>query len=154
MNIEALHDFVVEAKARCYIGGGGAMKPCRTGSHDLGFSLGEWTYLDSYFGGSDFAGQEAVWHVGKPVWAMNYFGRITDRTRIDGERAGIIIKAALSLLYAKERRFLGGMELEHAFGRYIDRSEGDVTTFKGREIILVDGLEVYDLDYRGGLIRS
>nr|WP_298102099.1 DUF5680 domain-containing protein [uncultured Shinella sp.] len=153
MNIQALHDFIVEAKANCYVSGGGGVPSCRAGSHDHGFSLGEWRYLDSYVGGSDFAGQEIVWHAGEPVWAMNYFGRIVDQTRMDGERAGTVIKAALSRLYAEERRVLGGTELDHTFGRYVDRSQGDITAFRGREIIVVDGLEVYDLDYRGGLIR-
>ena len=78
MNIRTLHDFIVEAKASCYVSGSGVAASCRTRSHDHGLSLGECHYLDSDFGGGDFAGQEVVWHAGQPVWAMNCFGRIMD----------------------------------------------------------------------------
>ncbi|MDX3929052.1 MAG: DUF5680 domain-containing protein [Shinella sp.] len=153
MDFEALASFILEAKARCYVGGG-TLLSLRPGSHDIGHSHGEWFYLDSYFGGTDFAGQEVVWLAGQPVWAMNYFGRITDPARIDASRAGAVIKAALSRLYAEEGRFLGGTDFRHDFGRYIDRSSGDTLSFSGREVILVDDVEAYDLDYRGGLIKA
>ena len=154
MNFEELHAFVIEAKAHCYVGGGRTRQACRPASHDLAFARGAWEYLDSYFGGTDFAGQEIVWFAGEPVWAMNYFGRVVDPDRIDGNRAGIVIKAALTRLYSDEKRFLGGMEFDHSFGRYVDQNKGDVTSFSGREVILVNGSEAYDLDYRGGLIKS
>ncbi|ASY62409.1 hypothetical protein SJ05684_c09500 [Sinorhizobium sojae CCBAU 05684] len=37
------------------------------GSHDLAHERGSWRYLYSYFGGTDFAGQETVWHDGEPI---------------------------------------------------------------------------------------
>lgn len=106
MNLAALDSFIVEAKAATYVGGGRTAPACRTGSHDVAYRRGPWRYLDSYFGGTDFAGQEVVWLSDEPVWAMNYFGRIVEHSLIDGERAGIVIKAALSKMYADHRRFL------------------------------------------------
>lgn len=153
MSPDSLNAFIVRAKAATYVGGGEKAKPSRLGSHDLTFSEGEWAYRDSYFGGTDFIGQEVAWHRDEPVWAMNYYGYILRPDLIDGTRAGATIKAALSKLYA-EGRFLGGFEFEAAHGFYEDRTEGDVTHFSGLETISVAGQIAYRLDYCGGLIRA
>ena len=149
--MHGLEAFIVRAKARTYVGGGATRAPSRPGAHDIGYAEGEWSYLDSYFGGTDFVGQEVVWHAGVPVWAMNYYGRILDPGRIDAARAGGVIKAALSAMYA-EGRFLGGFEWQTPDGLYRDASNGDYRSFTGREGIFVDGVEAYRLDYAGGLI--
>ncbi|ULR46446.1 DUF5680 domain-containing protein [Rhizobium sp. K102] len=146
-----LNEFVVEAKAASYVGGGVPRPPCRQGSHDIGYVRGDWRYLDSYFGGTDFAGQEVVWFADEPIWAMNYFGWVIAPDLIDASAAGTVIKAALSAMY-RQGRFLGGMEFDHPFGRYVDRSEGGCERFSGHECIMVDGRKAYALDYRGGLI--
>ncbi|WP_429808777.1 DUF5680 domain-containing protein [Ensifer sp. B1-9] len=151
--LNGLTDFIVEAKANAYVGGGMARAPSRPGSRDIGYERDRWRYLDSYFGGTDFAGQETVWQEEEPRWAMNYFGRIIRPDLIDGEKAGLVIKAALRTMYQEKRHFLGGMEFRHAHGYYIDSSRGDTGHFSGHEVIFVDGEEAYELDYRGGLIR-
>ena len=153
MTADELNKVVVRAKAATYVGGGPKAKASRTGSHDLGWSEGEWRYLDSYFGGTDFAGQETVWQNDEPHWAMNYFGRIIRPDLINGEKAGVVIRAALQAMYRDKRHFLGGTEFRHAHGYYIDNSRGDTAHFSGHEVIFVDGEEAYELDYRGGLIR-
>ncbi len=147
-----LERFIIAAKAATYVGDGQKMAPSRAGSHDLEYVEGDWRYLDSYFGGTDFLGQEVVWHAGEPVWAMNYYGYNIRPDLIDAERAGATIKAALSAMYG-EGRFLGGFEWAGEHGRYVDVSRGTVARFHGREAILVDGAEAYALDYFGGLIR-
>ena len=64
-----LEEFIVQAKSATYVGGGNkSSTPTRIGSHDLGFQSGDWNYIDSYFGGTDFIGQEVVWHQGIPLW--------------------------------------------------------------------------------------
>ena len=152
MDTRLLNDIVVKAKAATYVGGGVKAGASRPGSHDLAWSQGDWRYLDSYFGGTDFVGQEAVWFKGEPVWAMNYYGYIALPDLIDGQRAGETIKAALSAMYA-EGRFLGGFEWVGPRGTYVDRSTGDVGHFHGREAIVVAGREAYALDYFGGLVK-
>lgn len=153
MNISALNDIIVRAKAATYVGGGIKAQSSRPGSHDLAWSDGDWRYLDSYFGGSDFLGQETLWRGSEPVWAMNYYGYISRPDLIDGQRAGETIKAALSAMY-REGRFLGGFEWIGEFGRYVDASRGDAGHFHGREVILVGGEEAYALDYFGGVVRA
>ena len=39
-----------------------------------GFGSSGFTYLDSYFGGECFVGEEVVWLHGNPVWSVNYVG--------------------------------------------------------------------------------
>src|SRR3954451_1022199 len=107
MDIRALNAFIVEAKRATYVGNGSTAEPSRLGSHDLSFSDGTLTYRDSYFGGTDFLGQEVVWNEDVPVWAMNYYGYISRPDLIDAMRAGATIKMALRAMYG-EGRFLGG----------------------------------------------
>ena len=90
--------------------------------------------------------------------AVGYFKR----------RAGVGMGArplhgdAVHFLNPEERRNLRRIErnavlragidsVEH--GTYIDENTGDVTHFRGREVITTGGAEVYALDYFGGLIR-
>jgi hypothetical protein len=153
MTIDELNATIVAAKAATYVGGGRKVPASRQGAHDLSWESGDWRYLDSYFGGTDFLGQEVVWHLGQPVWSMSYYGYIRRQDLINGERAGATIKAALSAMYA-EGRFLGGFDWSGPHGRYLDRSDGNAAQFRGRETILVDGIEAYALDYFGGLVKA
>jgi hypothetical protein len=152
MDIGALERFIVAAKAATYVGDGQKVASSRQESRDLSFSDGDWRYLDSYFGGTDFLGQEVVWRNREPVWAMNYYGYITRPDLIDGQRAGATIKAALTAMY-REGRFLGGVEWRGPHGEYRDTSIGTVSHFHGRETITVQGAEAYSLDYFGGLVK-
>lgn len=145
--------FIVSAKQATYVGGGGKTLPSRTGSRDLEYGEGDWRYRDSYFGGTDFIGQEVVWRLDEPIWAMNYYGYIKRPDLIDGTRAGDTIKAALTIMYG-EGRFLGGFDWPGPHGRYSDSSIGDADHFHGREIITCGGVEAYRLDYTGGLIKA
>jgi hypothetical protein len=152
-DLHELNTFIVRAKAATYVGDGAHVTPCRSGSHDLNFSEGEWNYLDSYFGGSDFIGEEVVHFAGKPVWAMNYYGRILRDDLLTAARAGQMIKASLSRMY-QEERFLGGFEYAEGNLTYIDSSEGSADCFHGRETIHWEQEIAYELVYHGGLIKD
>ena len=153
MDINELNSFIVRAKAATYVGDGEHVTPCRLGSHDLRFSDGEWAYHDSYFGGSDFIGEEVVYFAGKPVWAMNYFGRILRDDLLTAAVAGQMIKASLSRMY-QEGRFLGGFEHMENELTYTDFSEGGADSFRGRKQIRRGEEMAYELLYHGGLIRD
>ena len=151
--LHQLNDFIVGAKAATYVGDGKKIAPCRIGSHDLAFDLGDFSYLDSYFGGTDFIGEEVVYFRGEPVWAMNYYGQILNPEKINAAEAGAMIKASLSLMY-KQGRFLGGFEHREAGSKYTDSNTGDLTSFTGTESISREGEVVYQLVYHGGLIKQ
>ncbi|MEE4195904.1 MAG: DUF5680 domain-containing protein [Anaerolineae bacterium] len=149
---QALHDFIVKAKAASYVGDGQPAASSRPKSHDLAFSDGDFSYLDSYYGGWDFIGEEVVYHQGEAVWAMNYYGKVTQPDKISAAEAGQTIKASLSKMYA-EGRFLGGFGYTHGDFHYTDTSEGEFTSFTGKEWITRGGEVVYELVYHGGLVK-
>ena len=153
IDLNELNTFIVRAKAATYVGDGKHTAPCRPGSHDLRFTDGEWGYLDSYFGGTDFIGEEVVYFDEKPVWAMNYYGRILRDDLLTAAQAGQMIKASLSRMY-KEDRFLGGFEHSENDLTYVDTSEGNSDSFHGREFIRRGQDIAYELVYHGGLIRD
>jgi hypothetical protein len=153
VDIDQLNAFIVRAKAATYVGDGEPVTPCRLGSHDLRFSDGQWEYHDSYFGGSDFIGEEVVYFDGRPIWAMNYYGRILRDDLLTGAQAGQMIKASLSRMY-KTGRFLGGFEHFENDLMYVDTSEGSADSFRGRELIRRAQEITYELVYHGGLIKD
>ena len=152
LNLETLHDFIVRAKALSYVGDGQKVASSRPNSHDLHYEEGDWSYLDSYYGGWDFIGEEVVYYKGEAVWAMNYYGRVTQPDKISAAEAGQTIKASLSKMYA-EGRFLGGFDYAHGKFHYTDTSEGNLESFTGKEWITIDGEVVYELVYHGGMIK-
>ena len=148
-----LEEFIVQAKSATYVGGGDkSATPTRQGSHDLGYRDGDWHYVDSYFGGTDFIGQEVVWHQGTAVWGMSYYGRILRPDMIDGTTAGMVIQRSLSTLY-RQGRFLGGFThlVENLI--YVDTNAGEFGSFTGVERIYRGHVETYRLDYHGGIIK-
>jgi hypothetical protein len=153
LSLERLNVFIVKAKAATYVGGGARSPSCRPGSHDLEFHEGKFSYLDSYFGGTDFIGQEVVYYDDEPVWAMNYYGRILEPAMITAAEAGRVIQESLSKMY-EEGRFLGGFEHDTGNGVYVDTSQGNVASFTGREWITRGGIQVYELIYHGGLVMA
>jgi Domain of unknown function (DUF5680) len=152
MRYTELQTFAIRAKKATYVGGGAKAPSCRPGSHDLAFEVGDWRYLDSYFGGTDFLGQEVIWFRGEPFWAMNYYGHILRPDLIDATKAGETLKAALAT-ETSQGRLLDNLQWQGPHGLYEIRCEGDIAHFSGRETIAVDGVVAYALDYQGGLIK-
>jgi hypothetical protein len=148
-----LHSFIIRAKAATYVGGGAKAHSSRLASHDLEFAEGDWRYLDSYFGGTDFVGEETIWYMGNPVWAMNYHGFILRPELITPSQAGQMIKTSLSRMYA-ENRFLGEFRYSDGDFTYFDTNQGNFSRFTGREWIERDGVKAYELVYHGGLIKD
>lgn len=153
LDFAQLNAFIVRAKANTYVGSGAHSLSYRPSSHDIQYHEEPFVYLDSYYGGTDFIGQEVVYFQQKPVWAMNYYGRIILPAVLDGAQAGQIIKASLSQMY-KEGRFLGGFEFTVGDSVYTDTSEGTLESFTGKEWITRAGQRAYELVYHGGLIKD
>jgi Domain of unknown function (DUF5680) len=151
--MNGLEPFIIRAKAACYVGAGRRVRASRTASHDLTFADGAWRYRDSYFGGTDFLGQETVWHAAKPVWAMNYYGFILRDDLITAADTARIIRTALSAMYA-EGRFLGGFQYRIGDDLYHDESTDNLQRFTGTERIDRGGVTVYQLHYHGGMVRA
>jgi Domain of unknown function (DUF5680) len=151
MNLYNLQNFAIRAKKATYVGDGAKTPSSRAGSQDLAYTEPDWRYLDSYFGGTDFLGQEVIWSKDEPVWAMNYYGHILRPDLIDATKAGETLKAALST--TSQGRLLDNLQWQGPHGLYVIRSKGDIAHFSGRETIMVDGVVAYRLEYKGGLIK-
>jgi len=152
-SLDELNAFIIKAKAATYVGDGAEIPPLRPGAHDLEFREEPFLYRDSYFGGTDFLGQEVVYFNESPIWAMNYYGRILDSHRITAATAGKIIRESLSKLY-DEGRFLGGYRNVVDDYEYYDTNRGDFTSFTGKEWINLGKVKIYELVYHGGLIKD
>jgi hypothetical protein len=152
LDLSELHQFAIAAKKATYVGSGSHQAASRPGAHELAFKSGAFAYLDSYFGGTDFLGQEVIWFQAQPVWAMNYYGRILRADLIDGQRAAETLRAALAS-DGSEGRLLDALDWNGPHGHYCIRSTGDIAGFKGRETISCSGALAYELDYHGGLVK-
>lgn len=150
--LNALSNFIVRAKRTTYVGGGAKLLPYRLGSRDLQYREGDWAYHDSYFGESDFLGQEIVYYQTKAIWGMNYYGCLLRPDRATAEQMGRMIMISLSKMY-EENRFLGGFEHVEGEFKYVDSSDGNVAAFQGTEFIYLNNELVYRLVYHGGLIQ-
>jgi Domain of unknown function (DUF5680) len=147
LDTPALTTFIIAAKKATYLASGSPAASSRRGSHDLTFDAPPYVYRDSYFGGTDFIGQEVVWLDEEPIWAMNYYGYILRPELITPSEAGRTLKAALSQAHA-QGRLLDNFQFEN----YAIASQGIVSHFSGIETITVKGIVAYQLDYHGGLI--
>jgi hypothetical protein len=130
VRLAGLEAFVVRAKSATYVGSGARAESSRLGSHDLTFESDDWLYRDSYFGGTDFLGQETVWFGKEPVWAENYYGYILRPDLIDANQAGATIKAALSAMY-QEGRFWAGSTGPARMGNTQIARRATSRTFRG-----------------------
>ncbi len=142
-----LVEFLLKAKTNCYA----AHAPeetvsSRPKSHDVKYEEGSYLYMDSYFGGSRFAGEEAVWYQGEPVWAMNFSGRV-----IAEPFEGDFLKEAL-MRVSKDRPFRGPAVYTNGDYRYHCAVNGDVGWFQGYEEIFYEDRKVYECYFHGGKI--
>ncbi len=140
-------EFLIRAKRATYAGKGPESPSSRPASHDLVYTEGNLTYIDTYLGGERFAGEEALWQDGVPIWAMNYSGRV-----IGEGFSGDFLKESL-LLVPPEMPFRGPLSHRNGPFAYRCEAEGDFDWFFGREDILKDDVIIYECLFHGGRIR-
>jgi hypothetical protein len=143
---ERLIDFLIRAKKATYAGKGAEAASSRPGSHDLHYGEGNLKYIDTYLGGEKFAGEEAVWENGIPIWAMNYVGRV-----VAEGFSGDFLKEAMSLV-PEENPFRGPPKHENGDYVYTCDTSGNFEWFSGAEEILFKGVKVYECLFHGGKI--
>jgi hypothetical protein len=154
INLKNLAEFLVKAKCRTYAGDGKEIAPQRPGFNELEFKDGDWEYRDSYSGLYFAPGQEVVRFKGVPVWTMAYSGGMKPEyhgNRDFAEQVFSFLKQAL-LRVKESRPFRGPESFKDGEFEYVDASEGDITDFRGTEIILFRGKEVFRQNYIGGAI--
>lgn len=139
--------FRLEANVNTYAAFMNETDSTRLDSHDYRYEKGEYVYHDTYVGGEQFAGEEAVWRNGKAVYAMNYMGRV-----IGENFSGNFLKEALR--NADYRMPYRGPEYYQA-GEYTYKCKvsGDINWFQGHEEIYWGEKKVYECYFHGGLLK-
>lgn len=112
---------------------------------------GEYRYEDQYFGEFYDVGEEIVWYQGVPVWGMGYRGGIYNEfNNIRIETFTFLREALLHLDVKFPVR--GPQKYVRDDYVYVNNYEGSITSFVGKEVILKNGIEIYERNYLGGLI--
>ncbi len=146
-DLEHLIDFRLEANVNTYAAFMNEAPSTRLDSHDFRYENGDYTYHDTYVGGEQFAGQEAIWKKGKALYAMNYMGRVLAK-----EFSGNFLKAALRAANYK-MPYRGPEYFEDGEYIYKYSVNGDFTWFQGYEEIYWKDIKVYECYFHGGLTR-
>ncbi len=146
-DIDEIIDFRLEANINTYAGFMNETESTRLNSHDFRYEKGEYVYHDTYIGGEQFAGEEAIWKNGKSVYAMNYLGRVLGESF-----SGNFLKEALR--NAEHNMPYRGPEYYQS-GEYLYKCKvsGDFNWFQGYEEIYWKNEKVYESYFHGGLLR-
>lgn len=143
---ENIIKFLIKAKKNTYAGKGPETTPSRPNSHDLIYEEGDYMYYDTYFGGTRFVGEEALWIKDKPIWSMNYAGRVL------GENfKGDFLKEAL-LKVPFDKPFRGPNIYMRGDYTYKCEIDGEFEWFQGYEYILYNDRKIYECHFHGGII--
>lgn len=139
--------FRLKANQNTYAGFAGACEASRLASHDFSYEENGYLYYDTYLGGEQFMGEEAVWKNGTPLYAMNYSGRVLDE-RFSANFLKEVLRAADEKLPFRGPAF-------YQAGEYIYQTKvlGDVSWFQGYEEIYYGDTKVYECYYHGGVLK-
>jgi len=139
--------FLLKAKKATYAGKGPEIPSSRPQSHDMEYVENDLRYIDTYLGGEIFAGEEALWEMDIPFWAMNYCGRV-----IAKGFNGDFLKEALSNVPV-DMPFRGPSEYKAGNFIYSCNVSGDFEWFIGSEQIFYCEEKVYECMFHGGIIK-
>lgn len=139
--------FLIRAKQNTYAGKGHEVKASRPVSHDFRYEENGYVYYDTYLGGEKFAGEEAVWQHGSPVWGMNYVGRV-----IGEDFSGDFLKEALCHV-PEEYPYRGPEMYTKGEYHYHCKVEGEFIWFQGYEEIFYRNEKIYECYFHGGEIQ-
>ena len=132
--------FRLEANRNTYAAFMNEAASTRLDSHD-------YTYYDTYVGGEQFAGQEAIWYHGKARYAMNYLGRVLGQ-QFSGNFLKEALRQADTAMPHRGPKF-------YQSGQYLYRCSvvGDFTWFQGFEEIYCGEEKQYECCFHGGLMK-
>lgn len=149
--------FINEASEKCSYSTASGIKETRLtdGTRIIGpYTKGELSYTDTYKGFEWFKGKEEITVNDKVIWRREYEGGITDKAHEGKAEARALyefLKAALREC-PKDKPFRRGPEsnFKQEDYEYVDICEGNIDSFKGKEIIRYKGRAIYELEYNGG----
>lgn len=146
-DLDELIEFRLEANVNTYAAYMNETDSTRPESHDFRYQSGPWMYHDTYVGGEEFAGEEAIWKDGAAVYAMNYLGRV-----LGDKFSGDFLKEALRAA-DKKMPYRGPSVYQSGEYTYRCNVTGDFTWFQGYEEIYFNDVKVYECVFHGGLVK-
>jgi len=147
-DLSSIISFLCRAKKKTYAAKKGfEKKSCRPASHDLTYQEEDYSYLDSYFGGECFTGEEVLYIKNAPLWAMNYSGRV-----LSDHFLGDFLKESLSAV-EEDIPYRGPALYSRGDYTYLFRVEGHFSWFQGQEEIFYGQEKVYQCHVHGGMIK-
>ena len=153
--MKQLKDFLIEAKKQTYANGNvKKVESSRLNSFDYEYTDGVMIYHDTYFGGTDFIGEEVVYDENQiPIWAMNYHG-VTLNENLSEEAVDNALRPALMKVGEDDILPLRGpKEFINGEYKYTFEVTGNLDNFEGEESIVKGEEKVYCLKCHGGKIR-
>lgn len=147
MNDENIIGFLIKAKKSTYAGKGAETISTRPNSHDLIYKENDFMYYDTYLGGDEFVGEEALWIKGNPYWSMNYAGRV-----VGDNFSGDFLKEAL-LNVQSDMPFRGPSVYKNGDYVYKCFVDGSFGWFQGYENISYKNNIIYECYFHGSAIK-
>lgn len=152
--MEEIKKFLIEAKRQTYANESvEKIESSRLHSKDYEYRKDNMIYHDTYFGGTNFIGEEVVYVDNKPYWAMNYHGVTLDNS-IGEEAMDKALRPALMLVGKSDIiPVRGPKEFHNGEYKYTFEIEGEFNYFSGIETIYKNNEKIYELKCSGGLIK-
>lgn len=147
MKQEELIQFICEAKQHTYATGENKAVSSRPDAHDFRYEKDDLKYIDTCLGQDQIVGEEAIWQKDKPIWGMNYTGRVVG----EGYDVSFLMEALRRV--KEDLPYRGPRFLELGEYTYKCRVEGEFDWFVGCEKILYKGVKVYEAMFQGGIIK-
>jgi len=149
INEQKLRKLLHEAKVNTYArsGEGGEAK-LKNGGKKFEYRKGKFYYQDIYFGYNPFVGEEIIFYQQNPVWGMNYYGQVITKNIPAKDIYSFLKKALRKPNLASPYR--GPDVYKSGDLKYVNKAEGHIDDFKGREKIYYKNKLIYILNYHGG----
>ena len=154
-NLEDLCTFLIEAKKQTYANEKvKKILSSRKGSYDYEYSNGIMTYHDTYFGGTNFMGEEVVYLSNEtPIWGMNYYGVTLDESLTEESVDKALRPALMKVGEDGIIPVRGPKEFVNFEYKYTFEVSGTIDYFDGVESIYKNNKKVYVLKCHGGAIK-
>ena len=153
--MDNIKEFLIEAKKQTYANEEvEKVSSSRFESKDYEYKKDNLIYHDTYFGGTNFIGEEVVYLDNKIYWAMNYYGVTLDE-ELGEEAMDSVLRPAL-MLVGEDNNVIpvrGPKEFDNGEYKYTFEVKGDLDYFSGIEIIYKNNKKIYELKCNGGLIK-
>lgn len=156
-----LTTFLVTAKSRTYAAGDSAEEELVDGARQFVYHDGPFKYRDRYYGFNPFGGEEVVWQDGKPIWCMNYWGKVITQYVSGAVWSEMPSPEAIYRFLRRALREVDkGLPLRGPLGGF-DEGEwtyratrhGSLEAFDGSEMIGYR-IRVYECWFHGGMLRA